>query len=705
MTRRVYGVENAAGMRVIDDSDVSGVVKDGRYGTTVIIGRAERGDTNTLIPLLTPRGAQKQIGSRYNGLHGPHAVDGFFHEAGTKGELWFVRVTDGDEIPSELTLYNRLDVPTAAILLEARNGGRWGGKARTMTCTVTGTPSGQVITYTGGSGDVTGLDGLTDVWKDASVSDDTTPGTSGGPFIVVGSTTVAGTPNAGTLTIRSDQDITDIDDGDTITVTLENDGVGLSAEIRDATKYPTTHFWLRVFLNGILILNYDNMGVDSAASDYFATVINSDASNYWIRATDLDTGTTADHRPARGWSTWTSAPVYSSTTGRTTLTDSTLGSTTDAMVGMYIVPNAKSATTKERLYRYKVVSNTATTVVVEGDCTDAGAANAGSGDYYRVEAPEWLELGYDGSTPSDSDWLAAVDVVSSPINRFKQEFMNRGLVKILMPGVASSTVLAGLGSYCEAKGYKGMVDTPSNYTDEQSAWNWLKVTVGASDNLQTVFPSFAYIPDPDGRAGSYVLTSILGDYAGEAAKVASDNEGYHHVAAGPKKVWLSRVSHLAFEWDDFDAALEFLEPEGIPLLRKMNGKWTVWGGRNLSDNTIWTWINQRDQILHYGHTLGENLIHYIFDLNDPYSWRAAKSEALEYFRTEYNRKRALRQDLTFDEACVIQLDTETTTGTDIESGDLNMLVKVCPAGFINRFNLYLGKGVIPIVEGRYDSAA
>lgn len=679
----------------------TGVLSDAKKGVCVIAGQFERGIPFTLLHCPTETEADNQVGGRVEGLEAPHLVDGFFFKSRRKGELWCVRVTDGNEIPAMATVYNRLPVPTACMDVFAKSGGSWAGKKRTLTATLGSPPySGTTLNFSGGAGDVDDIEALADVWKGGSVTKTDSP--EAGPWTVVSSTADAGSPYAGTLTLESDAILTSLSEGDTIEVTLVNNGKALSYEILDASRNRTTGFRMKFYyeVKSIPGGDFDNLSMSQSSNDYFVKRINNAASNWFARVVDKGTGDTSSHRPAQGWAASVSV-AYDAATGQSTLTD------TGAFAGLtlkggYLVPNAGSATVAHIHWRYRIVSNTDDAIVVDGDITSASQASASNGDYYRWEKPVELEGGYNGGTPSDADYMRVFDPDTSPINILKKRGMMRGLVHIVATSL-SKTVIGAQRNYCEGVGYKFLVGTPVERNTDAAAEDWFLNEVGKSNVCEAFYPSHFYINNSDG--GDLIRVSMLGDHLGQIAYNAVTYDGYHQSASGIVKTSFDRIVALGWEFQDEDRTAAAMDAIGVHMIRPWQGKWVVWGAKNLFVETTWQWKNQINQLLHYGHVWQEQFVSELFDLNDPINWAYVVGEITEYLKKEY-AKRALRQDLGgFEAAAQIRGNKDTTTSSDIEAGDQNIEVIPCPAGITNRLRILVGKGPITITEVQEDLTA
>ena len=125
MAVRVFGPTRGAGVQVTElEGDKP--IEAGALGVTAYAGVFEKGPVGELIFVPSKTSLLKQMGTYIDDGLAPDAAIDFFDVAAGAGSLWLVRVTDGNELPSELTLLARRTLRTPMGTLKAKNGGRWG---------------------------------------------------------------------------------------------------------------------------------------------------------------------------------------------------------------------------------------------------------------------------------------------------------------------------------------------------------------------------------------------------------------------------------------------------------------------------------------------------------------------------------------------------------------------------------------------------
>jgi hypothetical protein len=283
MTQRYYGPVQGAGVAVIEtESDKA--ISPSVLGVTAYVGILEKGPTDRVFRVGKKKDFLARAGSYIPQSLVPDAAFDFYDLSNGAGELWAKRITDGTGVISSVTFKSRTFPHKAVLKVSADNVGRWAGKKNII---VDEYVSVTAFTLT------TGKTMKKNEYKDAVVRLAAVPGKS---YKVLSNTT------AGVLTFASDTNlITDINGSVNLlySAELSNDGKQLAVVVKDGEENPTTEFGLDVYENGALVLSYPNLSMDPSSKYYVESVVNDDASNYYIKVDDLNTGAVvAATRPA-----------------------------------------------------------------------------------------------------------------------------------------------------------------------------------------------------------------------------------------------------------------------------------------------------------------------------------------------------------------------------------------------------------------------
>lgn len=307
------------------------------------------------------------------------------------------------------------------------------------------------------------------------------------------------------------------------------------------------------------------------------------------------------------------------------------------------------------------------------------------GDSFRVEAPLELIGGYDGEAPDDADYTAEADPSESSLNRLFGR--NQGLVKVATPGVTATAVQRAFLAYAEARNYQYRVEVPSNITDDSACADYINDTIGRNDFGVFAFPSYAYVPNPQGAG--VVLRTLTGAIQGREAKVAKNWGGYHKAAAGidvtlPSIVRLPTGNRVINE--------ELLNPVGAQVIKKARGNFVIWGDRTMALDPAWKWKHQREYMSYVENVFREEFDFIIFAINDAETRQGLVSVFQAFFIPEW-KKRALRGD-KFEDAVSIKIDAENNTNLTMSAGDLNAAISLRLADTVERFVITMGKAGI-----------
>lgn len=357
----------------------------------------------------------------------------------------------------------------------------------------------------------------------------------------------------------------------------------------------------------------------------------------------------------------------------------------DALVGGRLWPDAVAAPNES----YEIIENAARTVTVRiGSDMTKGGSRAPASTPYRLQYPEALEGGYDGLADlGDADYQQALDPNEHPL--LELEGMNMGLVKMAAPGADGTAVQKAGAALAEALNYQWRYTLPENIEDEVLAVEHINGTLGRNDFAVAAFPSYAYVPDPDGASGTFKLVDTAGMIHGREARVAKNFSGYHKAAAGVD-VTLPRISSLPLPATKKKLNEELLNPHGVQVLKKKAGNYVVWGDRTVSVDPAWKWKHQREQMSHYERQLQEAFDWIVFAINDPDNDAVALAALEAFFKPEWRPKRALR-GAKFSDACTIKVDKDINTDETRAAGDQNAQIRLRLADTVERFVIRIGK--------------
>lgn len=317
----------------------------------------------------------------------------------------------------------------------------------------------------------------------------------------------------------------------------------------------------------------------------------------------------------------------------------------------------------------------------------AGARIVGAlGKEFRIQARTELRGGYDGADPADSVFLAAAaDPVESLVSRL--EGKNKGLVKIACPGVTSTAVQKAWISLAEAFSYQYRYEIPESIVTDSAVIAYVNDTLGRNDFGKVTFPSRGTVANPTG-AGT-IQQTLTGMIHGVEARVAASYDGYHKVAAGVDVVLANLVK---IPTADRRLNQEILVPQGINIIRRIQGQFVLWGARTVSLNPAWKFSQQRETMSHYERQLLEGFEFIIFAINDQATQDDLITTLRAFFLPEW-QKRAVRGD-KFEDAVSLKIDSENNTNATRSDGNLFADISLRLADTVERFVIRIGNSGI-----------
>ncbi len=293
---RVFGAQRAAGTRV-EEQEGQKTIDPGALGFAGYAGLFEKGPVGSL-EIVTGRPLFDRI---YGGIIAdsmtPDNCQDYYSVANGAGGLALVRVTDGTERVASATLYTRNpDLLTPLGRLDAKNGGRWGGKEQLISRSmdVEGDLANTTLDLPAAIASSFSLDEL----KGGFIELD---GVANKRYTITGNTALGVVSVAADQTMRADLIAATADPPTNLRfyITLENGTKRLAYRIDDGEENKDTEFSVEIFVDGRSVNKYGNLSTDPDSARYWADVINNDGNNYEVTAVDTFTGAhVAATRPA-----------------------------------------------------------------------------------------------------------------------------------------------------------------------------------------------------------------------------------------------------------------------------------------------------------------------------------------------------------------------------------------------------------------------
>jgi uncharacterized protein len=297
-----------------------------------------------------------------------------------------------------------------------------------------------------------------------------------------------------------------------------------------------------------------------------------------------------------------------------------------------------------------------------------------------VEGPRYLITlsgGDDGDAPAAVHYGGASDEVNGSTGFVALEDIED--ISIVMTPAASAdetnhqAVVAEVQKHCRKMRYRvGIVDSRDGMTlaeirDFRSNFD---------DSRLALYYPWVVIADP--RA---VTDTITAPPAGFIAGVYANTDiqrGVHKPPANEPVIGALRFAQSINRFQQ-----ELLNPDGINCLRSFPGRGhRVWGGRTLSSDPEWKYVNVRRYFLYLERSIDKSTQWVVFEPNGEALWANVRATVESFLYNEWRNGRLLGSDKT---AYFVRCDRSTMTQNDIDNGRLVCEIGVAalkPAEFV-----------------------
>ena len=127
-----------------------------------------------------------------------------------------------------------------------------------------------------------------------------------------------------------------------------------------------------------------------------------------------------------------------------------------------------------------------------------------------------------------------------------------------------------------------------------------------------------------------------------------------------------------------DGEQDVLNPQGINLIREFEGRGIrVWGGRTLSSDQEWKYVNVRRLFIFLEHSIDRGTQWVVFEPNNEALWQRVTATIKSFLFGVW--KSGALMGTKPDEAYFVRCDRTTMTQDDIDNGRLVCLIGIAPA--------------------------
>lgn len=291
-----------------------------------------------------------------------------------------------------------------------------------------------------------------------------------------------------------------------------------------------------------------------------------------------------------------------------------------------------------------------------------------------VQGPRYLITlvgGDDGDAPAAVDYGGEVDEVNG--NTGFAAFEDIEDIAIVMAPAAAAdatnhqAIVAELQKHCRKMRYRvGIVDSRegmalSEIRDFRSNFD---------DSRLALYYPWVEIADPTG-----LRNTINVPPAGFVAGVYANTDVQRGVHKPPANEPV--IGALGFAQDINRFQQELLNPDGINCLRSFPGRGhRVWGGRTLSSDPEWKYVNVRRYFLYLERSIEKSTQWIVFEPNGERLWANVRTTVEDFLYNEWFNGRLLGGSPKA--AYFVRCDRSTMTQNDLDNGRLVCEIGVAP---------------------------
>jgi hypothetical protein len=304
------------------------------------------------------------------------------------------------------------------------------------------------------------------------------------------------------------------------------------------------------------------------------------------------------------------------------------------------------------------------------DKFDAGAMNPPP---TSVEGPRYLialDGGSDGDAPQASHYGGEVDEVNGSTGFAALEDVE-DISIVMTPAAAADpanhqAIVVELQKHCRKMRYRvGIVDSQEGMSiSEIRAFR-----SNFDDSRLALYYPWVVTSDPRGITSTVTLPP-----AGFIAGVYANTDVQRGVHKAPANEPV--IGALRFAQDINRFQQELLNPDGVNCLRSFPGRGhRVWGGRTLSSDPEWKYVNVRRYFLFLERSIEKSTQWVVFEPNGERLWDNVRITVENFLYNEWVNGHLLGSSKT---AYFVRCDRSTMTQNDLDNGRLVCEIGVAP---------------------------
>ncbi len=282
-----------------------------------------------------------------------------------------------------------------------------------------------------------------------------------------------------------------------------------------------------------------------------------------------------------------------------------------------------------------------------------------------------LTGGDDGAAPAAVDYGGEVDEVNGSTGFSALEDIE-DIAIIMAPAAAADatrhqSIVAEMQKHCRKMRYRvGIVDARSGMSLSEIR----DFRSNFDDSRLALYYPWVVIADPTGQR-----ETISSPPAGFIAGVYANTDVQRGVHKPPANEPVIGALHFAQDINRFQQ--EVLNPDGINCLRSFPGRGhRVWGGRTLSSDPEWKYVNVRRYFLYLERSIEKSTQWIVFEPNGERLWANVRTTVEDFLYSEWFNGRLLGP--TPKVAYFVRCDRSTMTQNDLDNGRLVCEIGVAP---------------------------
>lgn len=233
------------------------------------------------------------------------------------------------------------------------------------------------------------------------------------------------------------------------------------------------------------------------------------------------------------------------------------------------------------------------------------------------------------------------------------------------------TVQKAMDAQCQRLKYRfAILDTPPGLS-AQEVKTW-RSDLGIDSSYSALYYPWLEVADFSGQNGKTKLVPPSGYMAGVYNRVDSER-GVHKAPANEAPLGV-----IGLERDLTRGEQDTLNPNGVNCLRRFPGGRgiKIWGGRTLSTEGAWRYINVRRLFITVAASLDSGLQWVVFEPNDRILWARVRRDIRAFLSTFWLNGALFGS--TQDEAFYVKCDDELNPPAIRDLGQLIIEVGLCP---------------------------